>query len=35
MIARYGLFDTIEEGHFYKSVTEAAEALRREMRPRS
>ncbi len=35
MIVRYGLFATIEEGHFYRSVTEAADALRNEMSPRA
>ena len=29
-IERYGLLETIEEGHFYRSVTEAVEAYRRE-----
>ena len=32
---RYGLFETIEEAHFYRSVTEAADALRSDMDPRS
>jgi len=31
MIAKYGLLETIEEGHFYRSVTEGVEAYRREM----
>ena len=31
VIDRYGLLETIEEGHFYESVTEAVEALRDEM----
>jgi len=30
-IVRYGLLDTIEQGHFYRSVTEAVEAYRREV----
>ena len=30
-IVRYGLLETIEEGHFYRSVTEAVEAFRREV----
>ena len=34
MIERYGLFETIEEGHFYRSVTEAVDALRSEMSSR-
>jgi anti-anti-sigma regulatory factor len=29
-IVRYGLLETIEEGHFYRSVEEAVEALQRE-----
>ncbi len=33
MIERYGLLETIEEGHFYPSVTAAVETLRREMSP--
>ena len=35
MIERYGLLETIEEGHFYHSVTEAADALRSDMGSRS
>jgi high affinity sulfate transporter 1 len=35
MIARYELFDIIEEGHFYRSVEDAVDALRREMDHRS
>ena len=31
MIERYGLLETIEEGHFYRSVSEAVEALRLEV----
>ena len=34
MIERYGVFETIEEAHFYHSVTEAADALRSAMSPR-
>lgn len=34
-IVKYGLLETIEEGHFYRSVSEGAEALRREMGSRS
>ncbi len=30
-ITRYGLLETIEEGRFYRSVSEAVEALQREM----
>jgi MFS superfamily sulfate permease-like transporter len=30
-IVRYGLLETIEEGHFYRSVSEAVEALQQEM----
>jgi hypothetical protein len=30
-ITRYGLLETIEEGRFYRSVSEAVEALEREM----
>jgi MFS superfamily sulfate permease-like transporter len=30
-IVRYGLLETIEEGHFYRSVTEAVEAYRLEV----
>jgi high affinity sulfate transporter 1 len=30
MIARYGLLDVIEQGHFYGSVTEGVKAFRRE-----
>ena len=30
-IVRYGLLDTIEEAHLYRSVDEAVEALRREV----
>jgi len=30
-IVRYGLLETIEEGHFYRSVTEAVEAFRRDV----
>ena len=29
-IGRYGLLEIIEEGHFYRSVTEGVEAYRRE-----
>ena len=29
-IVRYGLLETIDEGHLYRSVTEAVEAFRRE-----
>ncbi len=31
-IGRYGLLEVIEEGHFYRSVTEGVEAYRRETR---
>jgi high affinity sulfate transporter 1 len=31
MIERYGLLETIEEGHFYRSVSEAVEALQLEL----
>jgi high affinity sulfate transporter 1 len=31
MIARYGLLDVIEEGHIFRSVSEAVEAYRREV----
>ena len=30
-IVRYGLLETIDEGHFYRSVDEAVEAHRREL----
>jgi anti-anti-sigma regulatory factor len=30
-IVRYGLLETIDEGHFYRSVDEAVEAFRREV----
>ncbi len=33
-ITRYGLLETIEEGRFYRSVSEAVEALQREMASR-
>ena len=35
MIERYELYATIDEGHFYQSVTEAVDALRHEMDQRS
>ena len=35
MIVRYGLLETIEAGHFFHSVTEAADALRSDMDSRS
>ena len=31
-IVRYGLHDTIDQAHFYRSIDEAAEALQREIR---
>ena len=31
MIGRYGLLDVIEEGHIYRSVTEAVDAYRSEV----
>ncbi len=34
-IVRYGLLETVDEGHFYRSVTEAVEAFRREAAPPS
>ena len=30
MIVRYGLLETIDQGHLYRSVTEAVEAFQRE-----
>jgi MFS superfamily sulfate permease-like transporter len=33
-IVRYGLLETIEEGHFYRSIDEAVDAFRREVEPR-
>ena len=35
MMVRYGLLETIDERRFYRSVSEAAEALQREIRPPS